>query len=48
MRGAKASYDKALWLLRRAKEVAEYPVLTKSGIIVGLGETNDEVVDTMQ
>ena len=48
MRGAKASFDKALWLLRRAKEVADYPVLTKSGIIVGLGETNDEVVDTMR
>jgi lipoic acid synthetase len=48
MRGAKASYDTALWLLRRAKEVADYPVLTKSGIIVGLGETNDEVVDTMR
>ena len=47
MRGAKASYDKALWLLRRAKELAAYPVLTKSGIIVGLGETNDEVVETM-
>jgi lipoic acid synthetase len=48
MRGAKASYDKALWLLKRAKELADYPVLTKSGIIVGLGETNDEVVDTMR
>jgi lipoyl synthase len=48
MRGAKASYEKALWLLRRAKELAEYPVLTKSGIIVGLGETNDEVVETMR
>jgi lipoyl synthase len=47
MRGAKASYDKALCLLARAKEVADYPVLTKSGIIVGLGETNDEVVETM-
>jgi lipoic acid synthetase len=47
MRGAKASYDKALWLLQRAKVVADYPVLTKSGIIVGLGETNDEVVETM-
>ena len=47
MRGAKASYDKALWLLERAKELADYPVLTKSGIIVGLGETNDEVVETM-
>jgi lipoic acid synthetase len=48
MRGAKASYDKALWLLERAKEIADYPVLTKSGIIVGLGETNDEIVETMR
>jgi lipoic acid synthetase len=48
MRGAKAKYDTALWLLRRAKEIADYPVLTKSGIIVGLGETNDEVVETMR
>ena len=48
MRGAKASYDKALWLLARAREVADYPVLTKSGIIVGLGERNDEVLDTMR
>jgi lipoyl synthase len=48
MRGAKASYDKALWLLSRAKEVADYTVLTKSGVIVGLGETNDEVVETLR
>jgi lipoic acid synthetase len=48
MRGAKASYAKALWLLRRAKELAGYDVLTKSGIIVGLGETNDEVLDTLR
>jgi lipoic acid synthetase len=48
MRGAKASYDGALALLRRAKEVAGYDVLTKSGIIVGLGERNDEVVETMR
>jgi lipoic acid synthetase len=48
MRGAKASYDKALWLLSRAKEIADYPVLTKSGIIVGLGETNGEVIETMR
>jgi lipoic acid synthetase len=48
MRGAKASYDKALWLLGRAKELADYQVLTKSGIIVGLGETNEEVVETMR
>src|SRR5881296_4693411 len=41
MRGAKASYDTALWLLKRAKELAsyaepDYPLLTKSGIIVCL------------
>jgi lipoic acid synthetase len=48
MRGAKAKYDTALWLLRRAKELADYPVLTKSGIIVGLGETNEEVLETMR
>jgi lipoic acid synthetase len=48
MRGAKASYDTALWLLRRVKELADYDVLTKSGIIVGLGETNEEVVETMR
>ena len=48
MRGAKASYDKALWLLARAKEIADYKVLTKSGIIVGLGETNGEVLDTLR
>jgi len=47
MRGAKASYDKALWLLQRVKELASYRVMTKSGVIVGLGETNDEVVETM-
>ena len=47
MRGAKASYDGALGLLRRAKEVADYPLLTKTGLIAGLGETNEEIVETM-
>ncbi len=48
MRGAKVEYDRALWLLKHAKELASYDVLTKSGIIVGLGETNDEIVETMR
>jgi len=48
MRGAKVDYNRALWLLRCAKELADYPVLTKSGIIVGLGETNAEVLETMR
>src|SRR5919106_469409 len=30
MRGAKASYDKALWLLQRVKKRADYRVMTKS------------------
>ena len=47
MRGAKVEYETALSLLDRAKELADYPVLTKSGIIVGLGETNDEVLEAM-
>ncbi len=47
MRGAKVDYDRALWLLDRAKGVADYDVLTKSGIIVGLGETNEEVLVTL-
>jgi lipoic acid synthetase len=46
MRGAKAAYDGALHLLARAREVAGYPVMTKSGIIAGLGETNEELVET--
>src|SRR5439155_24482306 len=48
MRGAKASYDGALELLHRAKELADFPLLTKSGLIAGLGERNDEVVETMR
>ena len=51
----KGDYDRALGLLRRAKEVWEErfaaergPLLTKSGIIVGMGETDDEVVETLR
>ena len=42
MRGAKGNYDGSLSLLARVKELAAYPLLTKSGIIVGLGERNNE------
>jgi len=48
MRGAKGDYDGSLRLLERARELAGYPVLTKSGIIVGLGERNDEIVETLR
>jgi lipoic acid synthetase len=49
----KGDYERALWILKRAKELwSEHfpergPLLTKSGIIVGMGETDDEVIETM-
>ena len=48
MRGAKASYTGSLQLLARAKEAADYTVATKSGLMVGLGETNEEIADTLR
>ena len=48
MRGARASYSGSLQLLARAKEVAGYPVATKSGLMVGLGESNEEVAETLR
>jgi lipoic acid synthetase len=47
MRGGKASYPGSLQLLARAREVAGYAVTTKSGLMVGLGETNEEVAETL-
>jgi lipoic acid synthetase len=40
-------YDRTLELFRRARAVAP-SLVTKSGIIVGLGETTDELVETMR
>jgi lipoic acid synthetase len=42
-----ADYDQTLELLRRSRELAP-SVYTKSGIMVGLGETDDEVRQVMQ
>jgi lipoic acid synthetase len=42
-----AVYQRSLKLLRMAKDM-DSEVLTKSGIMVGLGETTDEVVDVMR
>ncbi len=43
---AKGDYDRSLELLRRAKQLAPYGV-TKSGMMVGLGETRNEIAETM-
>jgi lipoyl synthase len=50
----KGDYERALHLLRRAREIwAERypergPLLTKSGIVAGMGETDDEIIETMR
>jgi lipoic acid synthetase len=53
VRDVRSSYDQSLAVLRRAKEVAakaasDRPMLTKSSIMVGLGETPAEVEETMR
>jgi lipoyl synthase len=40
-----ANYEQTLELLKRAKEKG---FVTKSGLMVGLGETNDEVIDLLK
>ncbi|MEH7083628.1 lipoyl synthase [Neobacillus drentensis] len=43
---ARATYERSLELLRRAKEMyASIP--TKSSIMIGLGETKEEIIETM-
>ena len=44
---AKGDYDLSLELLERSKSMLENGV-TKSGMMVGLGETWDEIVETME
>ncbi len=47
VRDARATFDQTLRVLARMKQ--EFPrVVTKSSIMVGLGETEDEVLETMR
>jgi lipoic acid synthetase len=46
VRGPKSRYDWTLELLRRAKEIMP-EVKTKSGLMLGLGETRDELFDVL-
>ena len=43
----KARYERSLELLRRVKEI-DPGMTTKSGVMVGLGETIDEIAETMR
>ncbi|MDP9002922.1 MAG: lipoyl synthase, partial [Myxococcota bacterium] len=47
IRDVRCSYDRSLDVLRRAKERAPQ-VVTKSSIMVGIGETDEEVLETMR
>jgi lipoic acid synthetase len=47
IRDVRCSYEQSLRVLRRAKERAP-DVVTKSSIMVGIGETDDEVIETMR
>ncbi|WP_442601923.1 lipoyl synthase [Paenibacillus sp. KN14-4R] len=44
---AKAKYERSLQFLRNAKDIRPEQ-MTKSGIMVGLGESADEVIDSMR
>jgi lipoic acid synthetase len=46
IRDARCSYEQSLGVLRRAKERAP-AMLTKSSLMVGIGETDDEVLEAM-
>jgi len=56
VRDVRSSYERSLEVLGRAKKHAQAfaaepgrrPMLTKSSIMVGLGETDDEVVEAMR
>jgi lipoic acid synthetase len=49
----KGDYERALSLLRRSRQIWDErypergPLLTKSGIVAGMGETDDEIIETM-
>jgi len=47
VRDVRCGYDKSMAVLRRAKE-RKPEVLTKSSIMVGVGETDDEVAETLR
>jgi lipoic acid synthetase len=48
IRDVRCSYEQSLGVLRRAKERGAPGMLTKSSLMVGIGETDDEVLDAMR
>jgi lipoic acid synthetase len=48
VRDRRASYRQSLGVLKSIKSLAPYRVYTKSSIMLGLGETNEEVIKAME
>jgi len=48
VRDARASYRQSLDVLQKVKKLANYPVFTKSALMLGLGEEMDEVKKSLQ
>ncbi len=48
VRDARASYRQSLAVLSRVKELADYPLWTKSALMLGLGETNEEITTSLK
>ena len=48
IRDVRCSYEQSLGVLRRAKERAQSRTITKSSIMVGIGETDSEVLEAMR
>jgi len=45
---SKATYDRSLSVLRQAKALGGEPLYTKSGLMLGLGETEDELFTALE
>jgi len=48
VRDARANYHQSLKALQHAKNIAEYPLYTKSALMLGLGEEKAEVFEALQ
>ena len=48
IRDLRASYGQSLEVLRAVREISGQEIITKTGIMVGFGESRDEVIRTMQ
>lgn len=44
----RATYDRSLTVLKLAKERAQAPLHTKSGLMLGLGETREEILEALR